>query len=203
LVGFGPIQNQRFHFFSSPSPILSKPPNMMPITLLVARRIQCSHNHDKSPRIDLDNANHVFRESMEFPLRRLPGKPPIFGTAAPTQDCVSPCPTQTLCPLRGRAISAVKLMIQGRGRALWSARKWARQTFPGWARRLVRSLAPSRLPVLVPPQHPRHPHPSARLRHQRTYQDHNPPPSPVRVPPHVLHPERFKPWRRRQQPVRI
>jgi hypothetical protein len=26
----------------------------------VARRIQCSHNHDKSPRIDLDKANHVF-----------------------------------------------------------------------------------------------------------------------------------------------
>jgi hypothetical protein len=33
---------------------------MMPITLLVARRIQCSDNHDKSPRIDLDKANHVF-----------------------------------------------------------------------------------------------------------------------------------------------
>ena len=39
-------------FLLSPSPILSKPPNMMPITLLVARRIQCSYNHDKSPRID-------------------------------------------------------------------------------------------------------------------------------------------------------
>ncbi len=32
----------------------------MPITLLVARRIQCSYNHDKSPRIDLDKANRVF-----------------------------------------------------------------------------------------------------------------------------------------------
>ncbi len=36
------------------------PPNMMPITLFVARRIECSHNLDKSPRIDLDKANHVF-----------------------------------------------------------------------------------------------------------------------------------------------
>jgi hypothetical protein len=47
-------------FLLSPSLILSKPPNMMPITLLVARRIQCSNNHDKSPKIDLDKANHVF-----------------------------------------------------------------------------------------------------------------------------------------------
>jgi hypothetical protein len=30
------------------------------LTLLVARRIQCSNNHDKSPKIDLDKANHVF-----------------------------------------------------------------------------------------------------------------------------------------------
>ena len=116
---------------------------------------------------------------MEVPLRRLPGKPPIFGTAAPTQDCVSPCPTQTLCPLRGQAISAVRLMTKG-GEALWLAHKWARRTFPGWARRFVRSPAPSRLLVSAPPQHPRHPHPSARLRQQRTYQDHPPPPPQAR-----------------------
>jgi hypothetical protein len=142
------------------------------------------------PLVDFDIVAHSRPDvaSLGVPLRRPPGK-------GPTQ--------YRILGIRGRAASAVRLMIKGGGRAPWLARKLARRTFPELARKWVRSLAPSRLPALVLPQHPRHPHPSARLRPQRTYQDRDLPQSPVHVPPQVLHPERFKPWWRQQQPVII
>ena len=48
------------------------------------------------PRVDFDIGARSLpdRARVEIPLRRPPGKPPAFGTAAPTQDCVSPCQTQ-------------------------------------------------------------------------------------------------------------
>ena len=151
----------------------------------------------RTPRVDFDIVAHSRPDaaSLGTPLRRPPGEPPPFGTVRPDSG---PGPED-----RGSSHQHRQTSDKGRGTPLWLVRKLARRTVPGWACIQFRSLAPSRRPASVLPQHPRHPHPSERPWLQRTYQDRDLPPSPVRVPPQVLHRELCTPWRRRQQPVII
>jgi hypothetical protein len=150
------------------------------------------------PRVDFDIVAHSrpVVASLGIPLRRPPGKPPPFGTVRP--DSV-PDPGD-----QGSSRQRRQTHDKGRGKSsLVGSQVGASDVSRVGSQVGQEPGHQTRLPALVLPQHPRHPHPSARLRPQRMYQDRNLPPSPVRVPPQVLHPERFKPWRRRQQPVII
>ena len=77
------------------------------------------------PRVDFDSVAHSRPDvaSLGVPLRRPPGKPPHLGQSGPTQ--------YRILGIRGRAASAVRLMIKGGERAPWLARG----TFPGLARK--------------------------------------------------------------------
>ena len=132
-----------------------------------------------------------------------PASPPHLGQL-PRHRIVCPLARQTLCPLRGRAISAVRLMTKGGKLCGWLT-SGRIERFPG---RLA-GWSGARPPAGSPCR----PHPSTHGIHTQA-QDYgnegrtkttNPPtpPKPGARPYPELHLERFKPWRRWQQPVRL
>jgi len=150
----------------------------------------------RTPRVDFDIVAHSRPDaaSLGTPLRRPPGEPPPFGTVRP--DSV-PGPGD-----RGSSRQRRQTHEKGRGNTMVVGLQVGESDGSRAGLRVVQEPgpqpAPSRLPALVLPQHLRHPHPKEKTRFQRTYQDRDLPPSPVRVPHRVVHRELCTPWRRRQ-----
>ena len=70
--------------------------------------------------------------SVEVPtLWRPPGKPPTFGTAAPTHDCVSPGPTQNSVSSQRSSHQRHQTHDKGRGKSSLVACKWQVGRKPG------------------------------------------------------------------------
>ena len=140
---------------------------------------KCPPAAPRVPRVDFDIAARALpdRASMEFPLRRPPGKPPTFGTGH-TLPKVGGKSSLVGSQVGASDVSRVGSHVgQGPG--------------PQPAPRV--GLTPASTSST----------PKRKTTASKDVPRPPPPPSPVRVPPQVLHPERFKPWRRRQQPVRI
>ena len=117
------------------------------------------------PQVDFDIVAHSRPDGASggTPLRRLPGKPPPFGTVRP-DSVPDPGDQGSTCLRRkthnkGRGTSSLVGLLVGASAVSQVGLQRGQEPGPG------------RLPSSVLPQHPWHPHPSARLRPQKPYRD--------------------------------